>query len=90
MSAEQAARELLRRIDIDADAMTAGDLVELANLIAANSQLAGAIDELLLMGSHPGPCTNEHVPEDCCELHIATSEARRERARETLHRWRPR
>ena len=44
-SAEQQARELLGRMNIPgADTMTAGDLVELGNLIAAHWQRGAALD----------------------------------------------
>ena len=48
MTAEQQAREMLARIDFDlVDRYTAGDLVDLANLIAERDALKAALNELL-------------------------------------------
>ena len=46
-SAEQQARDLLERCGVDdAQSFTAGDVIELANLIAENSQLHSVIERI--------------------------------------------
>lgn len=49
ISAEQEARDMLERIGVENAQFTSGDLVELANLIAANSQ-RGRYDRILARG----------------------------------------
>jgi hypothetical protein len=47
-------------------------------------RLISAAREMLLVGSHDGPCTNEDEPEDVCELHWDTSKRRRAELRAAL------
>lgn len=42
------------------------------------------IAELLLEGTHDGPCTNEDDPYDSCDLHVEASRKRREAARKFM------
>jgi hypothetical protein len=47
ISAEQEARDMLERLDVeDAQSFTAGDVVELANLIAEASRLRAVVERV--------------------------------------------
>lgn len=55
------------------------------DLETRNEKLEHALRELLKAGAHDGPCDNEDIPDDCCELHLEAYGKREAAAYEILN-----
>ena len=82
MTAEQKARNMLRRMGIDgAQNFTAGNVVELANFISAYRAVVTALDGLMFLEDWASPRSAGSIGEECPEAfekaHVALSAAKR-------------